>query len=82
MSLYLGKRSYCKNYPKTCPASSDYFNDRAQLAYGWFALPKLMKELNSDISLTHWRATVSLTEFLLNPLNVQRAIIEMDIVRK
>lgn len=82
MKLYLDKRSHCKNYPTACPENSEYFNDRAQLAYGWFALPKLLKEMNSDVSLTHWRATVSLTEFLLNPLHVQRAITEMDIVRK
>ncbi|ALC41192.1 CG13501 [Drosophila busckii] len=76
------KRDYCKPCNQRCPGSSTYFDDRAQLAYGWFALPKLMKEMNSDVSLTHWRAIVSLSEFLLNPLNVQRAILEMDIVRK
>jgi len=54
----------------------------SKLAYGWFALPKLLKELDSDVRLTHWKAVVSLTEFLLNPLNAQRAITEMDIVRK
>ncbi|BFG03702.1 uncharacterized protein DMAD_02895 [Drosophila madeirensis] len=76
------RRDKCKSYPHGCPASSTYFEDRAQLAYGWFALPKLMKEMDSDVCLTHWQAIVSLTEFLLNPLNAQRAITEMDIVRK
>ncbi|EDW35889.1 GL17497 [Drosophila persimilis] len=76
------KRDKCKCFPHGCAPSSPYFEDRAQLAYGWFALPKLMKEMNSDMRLTHWKAIVSLTEFLLNPLNAERAIIEMDIVRK
>lgn len=76
------KRDWCKRYPQRCAGSSTYFEDRAQLAYGWFALPKLMKEIDSDVNLTHWRAIVSLSEFLLNPLNAQRAILEMDLVRK
>ncbi|XP_064542890.1 uncharacterized protein LOC135431605 [Drosophila montana] len=75
-------RDWCKRYPQRCAGSSTYFADRAQLAYGWFALPKLMKEIDSDVNLTHWRAIVSLSEFLLNPLNAQRAILEMDLVRK
>ncbi|KAH8283464.1 hypothetical protein KR018_002982 [Drosophila ironensis] len=82
MKKVLGERDACKTMPDHCTSSSTHFEDRAQLAYGWFALPKLMKEMDSDVRLTHWRAVVSLTEFLLNPLNAQRAIIEMDIVRK
>lgn len=82
MSVNLSKRGFCSKYPRRCPGHSTYFCDRAQLAYGWFALPKLMKEIDSDVSQTHWRGIVSLSEFLLNPLNAQRAIIEMDIVRK
>ncbi|XP_017077648.1 uncharacterized protein LOC108112331 [Drosophila eugracilis] len=76
------KREMCKCIPYRCKTSSTYLDDRAKLAYGWFALPKLMKELDSDVPLTHWKAVVSLTDFLLNPLNAQRAIIEKDIVRK
>lgn len=76
------KRDCCFRFPQQCAKSSTYFFDRAQLAYGYFALPKLMKEIDSDVNLTHWRAIVSLTEFLLNPQNVQRAVLEMDIVRK
>ncbi|XP_017866558.1 PREDICTED: uncharacterized protein LOC108616103 isoform X1 [Drosophila arizonae] len=76
------KRDCCLRFPQQCAKSSTYFIDRAQLAYGYFALPKLMKEIDSDVNLTHWRAIVSLTEFLLNPQNVQRAVLEMDIVRK
>ncbi|KAH8327073.1 hypothetical protein KR074_002256 [Drosophila pseudoananassae] len=79
---FMEKRDLCKCPPVRCIPSSTYLEDRAQLAYGWFALPKLMKELDSDVRLTHWRAIVSLTEFLLNPLNAERAITEMDIVRK
>ncbi|XP_020800279.1 uncharacterized protein LOC110177757 [Drosophila serrata] len=78
----LEKRDQCKCFPNRDSAASTYFDDRAQLAYGWFALPKLMKELNSDVRLTHWKAIVSLTEFLLNPLNAQDAITQHDIVRK
>ncbi|KAH8401014.1 hypothetical protein KR009_002438 [Drosophila setifemur] len=78
----LVKRDISKFMPDHCTSSSTYFEDRAKLAYGWFALPKLMKEMDSDNRQTHWRAVVSLTEFLLNPLNAQRAITEMDIVRK
>jgi len=76
------KRNICKCAPYCCTSTSTHLEDRAQLAYGWFALPKLLKELDSDVRLTHWKAVVSLTEFLLNPLNAQRAITEMDIVRK
>ncbi|XP_030375521.1 uncharacterized protein LOC115624815 [Scaptodrosophila lebanonensis] len=79
---FMDKRECCKRFPQRCTFSSTYFEDRAQLAYGWFALPKLMRELDSDSHLTHWRAIVSLSEFLLNPLNAQRATLEMDIVRK
>ncbi|XP_068146854.1 uncharacterized protein [Drosophila tropicalis] len=78
----MGKRDLCKCYPPKCTTPSTYFKDRAQLAYGSFALPKLLKELDSNVHLTHWKAVVSLTEFLLNPLNAQRAITEMEIVRK
>ncbi|EDW91157.1 uncharacterized protein LOC6530530 [Drosophila yakuba] len=76
------KRNMCRCMPYCCSSTSTHLEDRAQLAYGWFALPKLLKELDSDVRLTHWRAVVSLSEFLLNPLNAQRAIIEMDLVRK
>uniref|UniRef100_A0A6P4E2A3 Uncharacterized protein LOC108039518 n=1 Tax=Drosophila rhopaloa TaxID=1041015 RepID=A0A6P4E2A3_DRORH len=76
------KRYICKCVPYCCTSTSTHLQNRAQLAYGWFALPKLMKELDSDIPLTHWKAVVSLTEFLLNPLNAQRAINEKDLVRK
>ncbi|EDV55542.1 uncharacterized protein LOC6548383 [Drosophila erecta] len=76
------KRNICRCTPYCCNSSSTHLEDRAQLAYGWFALPKLLKELDSDVRLTHWRAVVSLSEFLLNPLNAQRAITEMDLVRK
>ncbi|XP_037715462.1 uncharacterized protein LOC119550674 [Drosophila subpulchrella] len=81
-ALYMDKRNICKCVPYCCTSTSTHLEDRAQLAYGWFALPKLLKELDSDVRLTHWKAVVSLTEFLLNPLNAQRAITEMDIVRK
>ncbi|EDV37101.1 uncharacterized protein Dana_GF11600 [Drosophila ananassae] len=79
---FMEKRDLCRCPPPSCTTSSTHFEDRAQLAYGWFALPKLMKEMDSDVRLTHWKAIVSLTEFLLNPLNGQRAITEMNIVRK
>ncbi|EDW01273.1 uncharacterized protein LOC6560994 [Drosophila grimshawi] len=79
---FMEKRNRCKSFPQHCTKSSTYFEDRAQLAYGWFALPKLMREMDSDDNLTHWRAIYSLSEFLLNPLNAQRAILEMEIVRK
>ncbi|XP_017037109.1 uncharacterized protein [Drosophila kikkawai] len=78
----LEKRDLCKCFPDRDSVASKYFDDRAKLAYGWFALPKLMKEMDSDVRLTHWKAIVSLTEFLLNPLNAQTAITEYDIVRK
>ncbi|KAH8394744.1 hypothetical protein KR222_003947 [Zaprionus bogoriensis] len=78
----MSKRDFCKQYPRRCPESSTYFEDRTQLAFGWYALPKLIHEMDSDIALTHWRAIVSLRDFLLNPLNAQRAIIEMELVRK
>ncbi|XP_034477715.1 uncharacterized protein LOC117784166 [Drosophila innubila] len=78
----MNTRDFCKCFPQRCPPSSTYFEDRAQLAYGDFALPKLLKEMDSSVSLTHWRAIVSLSEFLLNPLNAQRAILELDIIRK
>lgn len=76
------KRDRCKCFPNRDASSSTYLADRAQLAYGSFALPKLLREMDSDVRLTHWKAVVSLTEFLLNPLNAQSAITEYDIVRK
>ncbi|KAI8035938.1 uncharacterized protein LOC128256753 [Drosophila gunungcola] len=81
-SKAMEKRHICKCMPYGCSSTSTHLQDRAQLAYGWFALPKLVKELDSDVPLTHWKAVVSLTEFLSNPLNAQRAITEKDIVRK
>ncbi|KAM8713081.1 hypothetical protein ACLKA7_013405 [Drosophila subpalustris] len=79
---FMKERDLCKCFPQRCPPSSTYFEDRAQLAYGNLALPKLLKEMDSGVHLTHWRAIVSLSDFLLNPLNSQRAILEMDIIRK
>jgi len=79
---HMEKRNICKCMPLCCNSTSTHLADRAELAYGWFALPKLLKELDSDVGLTHWKAVVSLSEFVLNPLNAQRAIIEMDLVRK
>ncbi|XP_060654480.1 uncharacterized protein LOC132790066 [Drosophila nasuta] len=76
------RRDGCQRIQKRCAEYSTYFEDRAQLAYGWFALPKLLKEMDSGVNLTHWRAIVSLSEFLLNPQHAQRAILEFDIVRK
>lgn len=82
---FVEKRDFCKRFPQRigyCTPSSTYFEDRAQLAYGRFALPKLLKEMDNGVHLTHWRAIVSLSEFLLNPLHAERAILEFDIIRK
>ncbi|XP_073812111.1 uncharacterized protein [Musca autumnalis] len=61
---------------------STYFADRAQLAYGLRALPKLMKEIGSDDDETQFRAINSLSEFVRNPLHAQRAITQFQIVRR
>ncbi|XP_037815975.1 uncharacterized protein LOC119606513 [Lucilia sericata] len=65
----------------TCK-SALYFEDRAELAYGFGTLPKLMRQLGSDDYLTQWKAINSLAEYIENPLYAQRAITQYDIVRR
>lgn len=67
---------------RLCAPSANYFENRAQLAYGFWALPKLMKELGSDKSEEQWRAINSLAEHISNPLHGQRAINVYEIVRR
>uniref|UniRef100_A0A1A9UWI2 Uncharacterized protein n=1 Tax=Glossina austeni TaxID=7395 RepID=A0A1A9UWI2_GLOAU len=54
---------------RLCPPSANYFESRARLAYGFWALPKLMKELGSDNRDEQWRAINSLAEYISNPLH-------------
>ncbi|XP_061393932.1 uncharacterized protein LOC133329474 [Musca vetustissima] len=61
---------------------STFFDDRAELAYGLRALPKLMKEIGSDDATTQFRAINSLSEYVRNPLHAQRAITQFQIVRR
>ncbi|XP_037945031.1 uncharacterized protein LOC119677655 [Teleopsis dalmanni] len=75
------KKPWCE-YPKTDCRNSNYFDDRTQLAYGWFALPKLLVEMNHDDLKIRWQATNSFSEFVLNPINAETAIHEMDIMRR
>ncbi|XP_065369674.1 uncharacterized protein LOC135961948 [Calliphora vicina] len=80
-----GRRGYCNILSHTKASvckSALYFEDRAELAYGLGTLPKLMKQLGSDDYLTQWKAINSLSEYMVNPLNAQRAITQFDIVRR
>ncbi|XP_075165365.1 uncharacterized protein LOC142237821 [Haematobia irritans] len=65
----------------TC-VSSSYFDSRTNLAYGLWALPKLIKEIGSDDNETQYRALQTLSEYIVNPLHAQRAIIQYQIVRR
>uniref|UniRef100_A0A1A9W7R0 Uncharacterized protein n=1 Tax=Glossina brevipalpis TaxID=37001 RepID=A0A1A9W7R0_9MUSC len=85
MSKRQEKRDRCDLAHKDnrpCPPKANYFESRSQLAYGFWALPKLMKELGSDNIDEQWRAINSLAEHISNPLHGQRAINAFEIVRR
>lgn len=62
--------------------SAHYFENRADLAYGFWALPKLLKELANNCGDIRARAIKSMSEYLNNPLHAQRAINDFDLVRR
>ncbi|KAM7341881.1 uncharacterized protein ACRADG_009507 [Cochliomyia hominivorax] len=74
--------SHVLNRVKISCKSALYFENHADLAYGFGALDKLMHELACDDYLTQWRAINTLSEYIMNPLHAQTAIKQYDIVRR
>uniref|UniRef100_A0A1A9W7R3 Uncharacterized protein n=1 Tax=Glossina brevipalpis TaxID=37001 RepID=A0A1A9W7R3_9MUSC len=65
---------------KAC--ESRYFKDRATLAYGMGALPKLMEDMGSEDPQIQLQSMNSLAELLLNPLHGQSAINAHEVVKR
>uniref|UniRef100_A0A1A9UWI5 Uncharacterized protein n=1 Tax=Glossina austeni TaxID=7395 RepID=A0A1A9UWI5_GLOAU len=61
---------------------SCHFRDRATLAYGFGALPKLMEDIGDEDPDIQLKSIHSLAEMLLNPLHGQSAINAHEVVKR